>query len=322
MHSAIDNRGEAVPNKNKVRTGVYSGIGAGLIWGIYPFIYKPLAGIDILEVISHRVIWSVVFLLPITVLISKKGGLIKKAIANRKDLLTIFMCSLILAGWWLTYIYTLVNDRILEAGLGYYLGPVMTAMLGIVLLKEKADYLSVASVVISFIGILYYAIQTQGQFPIYGIMLGLFYSGYTIFKRGYLKVDSQASVTLEFCILIIPSVLYLLWKFVDGSLSTFVITTNTQNMLLIFIGIMNVIPMVMYSYASTNVPSITMSFIQYISPTCNFLLAVLYYNEPFGHASLVMFAAIWIGVIIFCYRQYSLMRVQSLTLKEGANGNV
>lgn len=296
---------------DNIKKGIYSGIGAGLVWGTYPFIYKPLAGIDILEVISHRVIWSVIFLLPITIFVSKKGHLIVKAITNIKELITIAICALILSGWWLTYIYTLVNDRILEAGLGYYLGPVMTAMLGIVLLKEKTDYLSVASVVISFIGILYYAIETQGQFPIYGIMLGLFYSSYTIFKRGFLKVDSQASVSIEFCMLLLPCIVYVVWKFLDGNMEAFVLTTNTQNTLLVVIGIMNVIPMVLYSYASTNVPSMTMSFIQYISPTCNFLLAVLYYHEPFGHASLVMFVAIWIGVILFCFRQFSLLKKES-----------
>jgi len=305
---------------DNIKTGIYSGIGAGLVWGTYPFIYKPLAGIDILEVISHRVIWSVVFLLPITILISKKGRLILKAISNFKELATISICAVILSGWWLTYVYTLVNDRILEAGLGYYLGPVMTAVLGIVLLKEKTDYLSIASVAISFIGILYYAIETQGQFPIYGIMLGLFYSGYTIFKRGFVKLDSQASVSIEFCLLLVPSVAYLVWKFLHGDIVAFDQTTSTQNYLLVVIGIMNVIPMVMYSYASTNVPSMTMSFIQYISPTCNFLLAVLYYNEPFGQASLIMFIAIWTGVVIFCVRQYSESRKQSrLVAVDGGN---
>ena len=302
--------------RSVVTNGVISGIGAGLVWGTYPFIYKPLADIDILEVISHRVIWSVIFLLPITLFISKKGAVIKQAISRPKDLMTIIICAFILSGWWLTYVYTLVNERILEAGLGYYLGPVMTAVLGVVLLKEKADYLSIVSVVISFLGILYYAFATQGQFPVYGIMLGLFYSGYTIFKRGFLKVDSQASVSIEFCILMFPSIGYLVWKFISGDMTSFVSTTNNQNFLLIFIGIMNVIPMVMYSYAATNVPSMAMSFIQYISPTCNFLLAVLYYREPLSSAALIMFIAIWIGVIIFCFRQYSLSQLASAQEKE------
>lgn len=297
----------------ETNSGVYAGIGAGLIWGTYPFIYKPLADIDIFEVISHRVLWSVIFLLPVTIFVSKKGHLIRKAISNVRDISTITICSLILSGWWLTYIYTLVNDRILEAGLGYYLGPIMTAFFGFTFLKEKADYYSYASVIISFLGILYYAFETQGDFPIYGIMLGLFYSSYTIFKRGFLKVDSQASVSIEFCLLLIPAAAYLLWKLLDGNLTTFTQTTNNQNILLIFIGVANVIPMVLYSYASTSVPSITMSFIQYVSPTCNFMLAVFYYNEPFGHASLVMFIAIWIGVVIFCSRQYSILRASTIS---------
>lgn len=301
---------------SEVKFGIYSGIGAGLIWGTYPFIYKPLAGIDILEVISHRVIWSVVFLLPITIFVSRKGSVIWDAMIRPKQLLKITVCALILSGWWLTYVYTLVNERILEAGLGYYLGPVMTAVLGIILLKEKSDYLSIISVVISFLGILYYAIQTQGNFPIYGIMLGLFYASYTIFKRGFLDVDSQASVAIEFTILLIPSLIYLLFKFSTSELFTFVETSSVHNILLIVIGVMNVIPMVLYSYASTNVPSMTMSYIQYISPTCNFLLAVLYYKEPFGTPSLVMFIAIWIGVLIFCARQYTLSHHTKHNLKE------
>lgn len=284
---------------NQTRQGIYTGIAAGLIWGVYPFIYKPLASIDILEVIAHRVLWSVVFLLPVTLLVSRQGPRLIETLRSLRTVALLTACAGILAGWWLTYVYCLVSERILEAGLGYYLGPVLTALMGVVFLKEKPDRGSLLAVAVSFTGILIYAFATQGHFPVYGLMLGLFYAGYTIFKRGFVRVPSQVAITIEFGLLLVPALAYLAAKGAEGTLVGFVTTTPTQTALLIFIGLMNVIPMWCYSYASTNVPSVTMSFIQYLSPTFNFLLAVFYYREPFGLPSLIMFLLVWTGIGIF-----------------------
>ena len=298
-HSSPEDMEPSSIQAQRVRTGIYSGISAGLIWGIYPFIYKPLSKIDVLEVISHRVLWSVVFLLPVTLFLSHQGPRIRRVFSSPKDVALLLACAAILSGWWLTYVYCLVSERILEAGLGYYLGPVLTAVMGIVFLREKTQTASLVAVAVSFSGILIYAFATQGQFPIFGLMLGFFYASYTIFKRGFVTVPSQVAITVEFSFLLVPSLAYLAYKFSNGTLVSFSETSLTENSLLIFIGLMNVIPMWCYSFASTNVPSVTMSFIQYLSPTFNFLLAVFWYQEPFGVPSLIMFALVWAGIAIF-----------------------
>lgn len=279
--------------------GIQAGVWAGLIWGSYPFIYKPLADIDILEVISHRVFWSVVFMLPFALL--AKGGVarMKEAFTEPAKVRGIMVCAIILSGWWLTYVFCLVSNRILEAGLGYFLGPVLTTLLGRLLLRERADFVSLIAVGLSFLGIAYFAFSTQGSLPIYGLLLGLFYSGYTVFKRGFLRTDTRTSVAAELVVLLPFAVAYLVYKYHEGAMDVFSITSTSQNILLIITGVANIIPMLMYSYSSRTLDSVAMSFIQYISPACNFLLAALYYKESLSSPAKVMFVFVIIGVVVY-----------------------
>jgi chloramphenicol-sensitive protein RarD len=282
--------------RQNIGLGVNAGVGASLIWGTYPLWYKPLSHINTYELLANRILWSIIFIIPLLFLVYRKGEEFKRLIKDYSKLPIILFCATILAIWWFIYMYCVTNNRVLEAGLGYFLGPIFTVVMGIIFLKERIDYLSATSVLISFTGIGYYAYATQGHFPFFGVALGLCYAGYTVYKRAKVKFDSQISVALELIALAPVALMIFILCWQQASLQSFRTTTVSDNLLLFMLGVINVLPMWWYTVATKNVPTVPMSFIQYISPTCNFLLAVYWFQEPFSVHTLIMFAMIWLGV--------------------------
>jgi chloramphenicol-sensitive protein RarD len=300
------------PNEEKqnLGQGVAAGIGASMIWGTYPLWYRPLSHIHTYELLANRILWSVVFVLPLLFFIYRKGDEFRRILNDYSKLPVVLVCAVILAVWWFVYMYCVTNNRVLEAGLGYYLGPILTVVMGVVFLKERLDLWSAASVLISFTGIGYFAFATQGNFPFFAIALGLCYAGYTVYKRAKVKFDSQISVAFELLALVPAALLIFAYYAQDGSLQTFRSTTVSDNVLLFSLGVINVLPMWWYTVAAKNVPTVPMSFIQYVSPTCNFLLAVFWFSEPFSKHSLIMFVLVWVGVGIYTVRSIHRLRVR------------
>lgn len=279
--------------------GVSAALSAGLIWGIYPIFYKPLADIDILEVISHRVLWSVIFLAPLILIFHSSRTMFVSVFHSPRAILSVLICASILSAWWLLYVYCLINDLLLEASLGYFLGPVLTYLLSIFLLKERIVALPAIASATAFFGVFYFIIFSEAGIPFFGILLGLCYSLYTVYKRGFHVIGAKISVFSEFTVMLPFAVAYLLFKFHHDTLTGFISTTATENALLVFIGLINVIPMLLYSFASRETPGVTMSFLQFVSPVCNFFLAVFLYGEDFTRNHLIMFSFVWIGILLY-----------------------
>ena len=245
----------------------------------------------------------------------RKGAEFRRLARDVSKLPVILICAAILALWWFTYMYCVTNNRVLEAGLGYYLGPIFTVIMGVVFLRERLDMWSAVSVLVSFSGIGYYALATQGEFPFFAIALGLCYSGYTIYKRGKVSFDSQISVAFELLVLAPAALCIFAFYAHANTLQSFNSTSVRDDILLFMLGVINVLPMWWYTVATKNLPTVTMSFVQYISPTCNFLLAVFWFDEPFSIHSLIMFVLVWIGVGIYALRSVMVIRGASAKIQ-------
>jgi chloramphenicol-sensitive protein RarD len=306
------------PNEQQnIGLGIHAGVGASLIWGTYPLWYRPLSHIHTYELLANRILWSIVFLMPLLFFVYRKGVQFRQLVRDVTKLPIVAICAAILAVWWFLYMYCVTNNRVLEAGLGYYLGPIFTVVMGMVFLRERIDRWSAASVLVSFAGIGYYAIATQGSFPFLAIGLGLCYAGYTVYKRANVNFDAQVSVALELLALLPAAMLIFAHYAQQGSLQSFRTTSLTDNVLLFMLGVINVLPMWWYTVATRNLPTVPMSFLQYISPTCNFLLAVFWFAEPFSRHSLIMFLLVWVGVGIYTVRTIHRMRSARASLPPG-----
>jgi chloramphenicol-sensitive protein RarD len=279
------------------RAGLLYGLGAYLVWGVMPLYFKALAHVSALEIVAHRVVWSLAFLAALAT-IGRRWAAIREAVRTSRVLLTLVASTLLIGVNWLTFIYAVVSGHVLEGSLGYYLNPLVNVLLGVVLLKEKltraqgfAAFLAAAGVAVLAAGAgsgLWISLTLAASFALYG------------FLRKVVAVDSLEGLSIETALLTPFALGWILWLSSRGS-GAFAQVDTATDVLLILGGAVTAIPLLMFTAAARRLPYSTLGFLQYVAPSLQFLLAVLAFGEPLTTAHLVCFAAIWSALAIFSF---------------------
>ena len=279
------------------RAGLLFGLGAYLAWGVMPLYFKALAHVSALEIVAHRVIWSMVFMAALVAL-WRRWPAIRAALGTGRVLITLLITTLLIGTNWLIFIYAVVSGHVLEASLGYYLNPLVNVLLGVVLLKEKLSRAQVFATLLAAAGV---AVLAAGAGSGLGISLTL---AATFAVYGFLRkivaVDSLEGLSIETALLSPLALAWLVWLQADGS-AAFASVTLTTDLLLVLGGAVTAIPLLMFTAAARRLPYSTLGFLQYVAPSLQFLLAVLAFGEPLTTAHLICFAAIWTALAIFSF---------------------
>lgn len=283
--------------KTDILRGLGFGILATLLWGSYPLWYKPLRSINAWELLSWRIVFSesfLVFFLIVTLRYKKISSVLNLVVLRKIGFL-----SLILGFWWYVYIYGMLNNRILEVSIGYFVSPIISILISRLFFKEKITLYQSIAVLLAIMGVGLMLLRNLGvhNIPWIALSIGCCFSFYGIFKK-QVPGDPLVTQTLEILFITPFAIAFLFWLFIHGQVYTFKHSTIT-NLLLVSTGIITILPLWWYSIAAQALPLKTLSFLQFIPPTCNFLLGILIYQEPFDTHSLTTFILIWIGVIIY-----------------------
>lgn len=278
-----------------MRKGIISGLAAFILWGVFPLYWKLLKSVPAYEILSHRIIWSLFFLI-IIVVVSGNKDWIKKFKDDKKNLTIYILSSVTIGINWLVFIWAVNSNYILEASLGYFLNPIINVVLGVFLLKEKLRFCQWCAVIIAGIAVLYLTIG-YGSFPFIAIILAFSFAFY-----GYLKkignLNSVQSLTFETSALFIPAIVYLVFIEINGSgafgHSGFLITS-----LLALGGPVTTIPLLLFVAAARRLPLSTVGILQYIAPITQFLIGAFIYNEEVPVSRLIGFILIWIALILY-----------------------
>ena len=278
--------------KNSQTTALILGISTFVMWGVFPIYFKMLEHASALEVLAHRIIWSVVFLL---IFIKYKNRIrnLQEIIHNKKTLKTLFITGLFIASNWGIYIYAVNSDQILESGLGYFINPLFSMLLGAIFLKERLNLAGKISVFLVFIAI---AIQiySLGKLPFISIILPASFAIYGLLKKK-LSVPSMEGLFVETMLLFPFALLYGLFLCGSGSAE---FGLNRFAPIFIFSGIVTVLPLITFNLAAQKLSLSTLGFMQYISPTMQILIAVFMYGENLDFYKIISFIIIWIGIAI------------------------
>jgi chloramphenicol-sensitive protein RarD len=280
--------------QNTARGGLLLGFSAYLLWGVLPLYFKAIHHVRPIEIVSHRIVWSLLFLAALATLWRKWSG-IRAALATPRLLMTLMLTATLIGINWLVYIYAVVSGHVLEGSLGYYLNPLVNVLLGVVLLKERlspaqkvAVGLAAAGVAILAAGAgsaLWISLTLAGSFAFYG------------YFRKVAPVDAVEGLSIETILLAPLAVTYLIWIQNEGG-STFLQDRRTD-LLLILGGAVTAIPLLLFTAAARRLPYSTLGFLQYVAPSMQFLLAILAFGEPLTTAHMVCFALIWTALAIF-----------------------
>jgi len=275
--------------------GVVYAASAFLIWGISPIYWKALRAVPAFEIILHRMVWSFFFLVPL-ILVMRRWTDFIDALKNYRTLLTLLFTALIIGANWLLYIWAVNNDNLLQASLGYYINPLVNVVLGMVFLKERLRPPQILAVLLAAAGVLYLTIY-YGEFPWIALALAVSFGLYGLIRK-IAPVGSLAGLTVETLLLSIPALIYLLYIDSQGVGTIFRVNLKLD-LLLMGCALATAIPLLFFTLGARRLYLTTVGLLQYIAPSCMFLLAVFLFREPLVKAQVVTFIFIWTALAIY-----------------------
>lgn len=281
--------------KNPARQGVLYGLAAYTIWGSFPVFFKALHGAAPLEIVCHRIFWSVIFL---TMLLGcrQRLGTISKTLSDRKTLLTLCGSTLLIATNWLVFIYAVQSGEVLQSSLGYFITPLLSVLLGFLFLRERLTRWQQLSVLLALLGVLNLSFH-HGQIPWISLILAASFGFYGLLRK-LAKVEAMVGLTVE-TLLLAPFALGYLLYLGNIQQGNFLTSSLRLDLLLPLSGIVTAIPLLLFVGAAKRLQLATTGFLQYITPSLHFVLAVGLYNETFSQGHLISFLFIWSGLGIY-----------------------
>lgn len=273
--------------------------GAYILWGILPIYWKLLEDVPAAEVLAHRIVWSFVFLLALLTVTCKLQVFTRevlKLIRQPRKLLGIFIAAVILNINWGTYIWAVNHDHIIQTSLGYYINPLVSVMLGIIVLKERLSFWELVAFLLAVVGVLNLTIH-YSAFPWVALTLAITFGIYGLFKK-VIDIGAITGLTLETLLTCVLAFSYLIYVHNIGN-GAFHFSMSATTLFLIGAGIVTAIPLLLFAGGTRRLPLYIIGFLQYISPTMTLLLGIFVYHEPFTRAHLLSFMIIWAGLILF-----------------------
>ena len=276
-------------------SGFLYALTAYLLWGFLPLYMKALAHIPPVEVIAHRVIWSLPIALAVLVWTGRTGDL-RAAMKSPRMLGMGAMTAAIISVNWGIYVWAIGSGHALDAALGYYINPLFSIFLGAVLLGERMGRTQAVAIGLAVVavGILTWE---AGRLPVLALGLTLTWGFYAYLKRR-LPIGPNQGFTLEVLILLLPAVAYIGWLLSQRT-GHFLEGVAWDNALLIGCGVVTAVPLMVYANGAKRLTLSTIAIMQYIAPTMIFLTAVFIFGEPFSGVKLVAFALIWTALVIY-----------------------
>jgi len=294
MNNSSDQSG-ASDQSGDSRAGFFYALAAYLLWGFLPLYMKALAHVPPIEVIAHRVLWSVPVAIGVLAWLGRTADL-KAALRNPQMLAMGLVTAALISVNWGIYVWAIGSGRALDAALGYYINPLFSIFLGAVLLKERLhgiQWLAILSAMIA-VGILTWE---TGRLPMVSLALTVTWGFYAYFKRR-LPIGPNQGFALEVLILLPFGLAFAGWKLWQGD-GHFANGVPLDTWLLVGCGIVTAGPLMIYANGAKRLRLSTIAIMQYIAPTMIFLTAVFVFDEPFSQTKMVAFGFIWAALVIY-----------------------
>lgn len=276
--------------------GVMTALCAFIVWGFFPLYFKLLKQYDAVEIIGHRIVWTFVTILAVLI-VMRRWEWLSALRQNPKLILYTGVSGAIISLNWLVYVWAVNHDRILEASLGYYIGPLVGVLMSLVVLKERLRPLQWLAVALAGIGVLIQLVLL-GKLPWVSLLLALSFAVYGLMHRRT-PLDALSAMFIETSLLLPICIGWFMVNEVASSRLAFWWSPDIG--LLMLAGPITLIPLLMFNKATKMVAYSLLSFMNYITPSLIFLLAIFLYHEPFNVAKLITFAFIWAGLTFFSY---------------------
>jgi len=274
------------------RAGLAYGITAYFLWGLFPLYWPLLEPAAPVEILAHRVVWS---MLVVTGLLAVVGGLGRVRGVRGRPLVLLVTAAVVIALNWCTYIYGVNSGQVVETSLGYFINPLVTVLLGVLVLGERLRPAQWVAVVIGAVAVVVLTLD-YGRLPWIALTLAFSFGTYGLLKK-QAGVAARESLLVETLVLVVPAVVFLVVLQAQG-LGTFGREGVGHALLLAGTGVATVLPLLAFGAAAVRIPLSTVGLLQYLAPVLQFLIGVLLYREPMPASRLAGFAMVWVALMV------------------------
>ncbi|MFJ9321469.1 EamA family transporter RarD [Streptomyces globisporus] len=283
--------------KNEQRAGLLYGIGAYGMWGLVPLFWPLLEPSGAIEILAHRMVWSL-GVVAVALLAVRRWAWIGELVRDRRKLGLISVAAATISVNWGLYIWAVNNGHVVEASLGYFINPLVTIALGVLLLGERLRPAQWAAVAISVAAVLVLAIG-YGKPPWVSLVLAFSFATYGLIKKK-VNMGGLESLAAETAVLFVPALGFLLWLAATGE-STFTAGGTGHGFLLAATGIVTALPLICFGAAAIRVPLSTLGLLQYLAPVFQFGLGILYFHEAMPPERWAGFALVWLALSLLTW---------------------
>lgn len=280
--------------------GFFFALSAYLLWGALPLFMKTVAHIPAPEVVAHRILWSAPIAGVVLLMLGRTAD-VKAALRSPRTVLMAAVTAAFITCNWGIYVWAIASDRAVETALGYYINPLMSVVMGAVLLGEKLNRFQIAAIVLATLAVVVLALDAGGL-PWVSLALALTFAIYG-FLRKTLPIGPSQGFFLEVMILCLPALAYIVWLQMRGE-GHFLASNPSDIGLLLACGPVTAVPLLLYAFGAKLLKLSTIGLMQYIAPTIVFLTAVFVFGEPFNGVRVIAFALIWVALAIYTWSMF------------------
>ncbi|MEW9900821.1 EamA family transporter RarD [Chitinivorax sp. PXF-14] len=277
------------------RSGLLYAFGAYFCWGLFPLYWKPIHQVPALEILSHRIAWSLVFLAGV-LLWKRHGDWLPAALRQPRLVAGFALSAALLSVNWFVYIWAVNAGHVIESSLGYFINPLVSVLLGGLVLKERLRPVQKFAIGLATAGVAWLT-WSVGALPWIALALAFSFGAYGLLRK-MAPLGSLEGLTLETLLMAAPAIGYLLWLESHGS-GHFGHDTTLTNTMLAGAGVVTAIPLLLFGAGARRLSLTTLGLMQYIAPTLQFLIGVFLYHEPFAASKLLGFGLIWLALLVF-----------------------
>ncbi len=281
------------------RAGLAYGLAAFGFWGLVPIYFKAVSSVPALEVLAHRVVWSVV-VLGLVLTVKRRWSEVVAAVTHWRTLGILAVTTILIGVNWYLFIWAVNNNQVLQASLGYFINPLVNVFLGVVFLKERLSRAGMVAVALAATGVGWLTFR-GGELPWISLVLAFSFGLYGLLRKTA-PVKPVPGLMVETLLMLPAALIYLAATASHGGLY-FGTGSVKLDLLLVAAGLVTALPLLWFTAAAQLLPLSTMGFIQYLAPTLHFLLAVLVFGEPLTGERLIAFCFIWTALAIFTVDQ-------------------
>ncbi|HEX2546287.1 MAG TPA: EamA family transporter RarD [Ramlibacter sp.] len=284
-------------------SGVLQAALAYAMWGLFPLYFNAVSAVGALDIVLHRALWTLVFVL-LVLAVLRRWAWLRDVVRSPRTVAVFAFSALLLSANWLVYVWAVNNGRVVESSLGYFITPLVNVLLGYFVLKERPRRWQWCALAIAAAGVVWLTVFT-GSLPWLGLVLAATFGLYGLMRK-VAPLGALEGLTLETMLLAPLAAGVLAWRTSQGSSAAG--SDFTLLGLLALSGPLTALPLLLFAAGARRIPLATLGVLQYIGPTIQFALGVLWFHEPFAGPRLVGFVLIWVALVVYTAEGWAWMR--------------